>query len=68
MYELDHAKDQVMTTLKLALANLVMWTRDHYFPATYAASDLASAGAVLPSAWSDCVGHRHGAGRTASVQ
>jgi hypothetical protein len=36
MYELDHAKDQVMTTLKLALANLVLWTRDHYFPATYA--------------------------------
>jgi hypothetical protein len=35
MYELDHAKDQVMTTLKLALANLVMWARDRYFPATY---------------------------------
>jgi hypothetical protein len=36
MYELDHAKDQTMTVLKLALVNLVMWTRDHYFPATYA--------------------------------
>ena len=36
MYELDHAKDQVMTTFKLALANLVMWARDRYFPATYA--------------------------------
>ena len=36
MYELDHAKDQVMTVLKLALVNVVMWTRDHYFPATYA--------------------------------
>jgi hypothetical protein len=36
MYELDHAKDQVMTLCKLALANLVMWTRDHCFPATYA--------------------------------
>jgi hypothetical protein len=36
MFELDHAKDQVMTVLKLALANLVMWTRDRYFPATYA--------------------------------
>lgn len=36
MYELEHAKDQVMTTLKLALANVVMWTRDHYFPVTYA--------------------------------
>jgi hypothetical protein len=36
MFELDHAKDQTMTVLKLALANLVMWTRDTYFPATYA--------------------------------
>jgi hypothetical protein len=36
MYELNHAKDQTMTVLKLALANLVMWTRDTYFPATYA--------------------------------
>jgi hypothetical protein len=36
MYELDHAKDQTMTVLKLALTNLVMWTRDRYFPATYA--------------------------------
>jgi hypothetical protein len=36
MYELDNRKDQVMTVCKLALANLVMWTRDHYFPATYA--------------------------------
>lgn len=25
-----------MTVLKLALANLVMWTRDHYFPGSYA--------------------------------
>jgi hypothetical protein len=36
MYELDHAKDHVMSVLKLALANVVMWTRDRYFPATYA--------------------------------
>jgi hypothetical protein len=36
MYELDHAKDQVMTVFKLALANLVMWVRDRYFPFTYA--------------------------------
>ena len=36
MFELDHAKDQVMTTLKLALANLIMWAGDRYFPATYA--------------------------------
>jgi hypothetical protein len=25
-----------MTVCKLTLANLVMWTRDHYFPSTYA--------------------------------
>ena len=36
MYELEHTRDQVMTVLKLALANLVMWTRDTYFPAAYA--------------------------------
>jgi hypothetical protein len=36
MCELDNRKDQVMTVCKLALANVVMWTRDHYFPASYA--------------------------------
>ena len=36
MYELDHRKDQVMTVCKAALANLAMWVRDHYFPASYA--------------------------------
>jgi hypothetical protein len=36
MYELDNCKDHVMTVCKLALTNLVMWTRDHYFPQTYA--------------------------------
>ena len=36
MYELDHRKDQVMTVCKVALANLAMWTRDQYFPASYA--------------------------------
>ena len=35
MFELDHVKDQTMTALKLALANLVMWTRDQYFPSNY---------------------------------
>jgi hypothetical protein len=38
MYELNHAKDQVMTVCKVALTNLVMWIRDQYFPATYAAA------------------------------
>jgi len=51
MYELEHAKDQVMTVLKLALANLVMWARDTYFPATYAQATRASAGTFLPLAW-----------------
>jgi len=36
MYELDNRKDQIMTVLKLALANLAMWTRDQCFPASYA--------------------------------
>ena len=36
MYELDHHKDQIMTIFKVALANLGMWVRDHYFPASYA--------------------------------
>ena len=35
MYELDTAKDQIMTVCKVALTNLVMWTRDRYFPPTY---------------------------------
>jgi hypothetical protein len=36
MYELDHRKDQIMTMCKLALANLVMWVRDRFFPSSYA--------------------------------
>ena len=36
MYELDNRKDQIMTVCKVALANLSMWVRDHYFPAQYA--------------------------------
>jgi hypothetical protein len=36
MYELDNRKDQIMTVCKLALANLAMWTRDQWFPASYA--------------------------------
>jgi len=35
MYELDDRKDQVMTVCKVAMANLVMWTRDRYFPEAY---------------------------------
>ncbi len=36
MYELDNRKDQVMTVFKVALTNLVMWTRDHCFPEGFA--------------------------------
>jgi hypothetical protein len=35
MYELDHAKDHIMTLLKVGLANLGMWVRDHYFGENY---------------------------------
>ncbi len=35
MYELDNRKDQIMTVCKVALANLGLWVRDHYFPAEY---------------------------------
>jgi hypothetical protein len=35
MYELDHAKDHIMTLLKVVLANLGMWVRDHYFGESY---------------------------------
>jgi hypothetical protein len=35
MYELNNNKDQVMTVFKVALVNLVMWVRDHYFPESY---------------------------------
>ena len=36
MYELDNRKDQIMTVFKLALTNVVMWTRQQYFPPSYA--------------------------------
>lgn len=35
MYALDDSKDQIMTAFKLALANLIMWGRDNYFPPEY---------------------------------
>ena len=36
MFELDNTKDHIMSVLKLMLVNLLMWTRDRLFPATYA--------------------------------
>ena len=38
MYELDNRKDQVMTVFKVAATNLIMWTRDQYFPDTYSSA------------------------------
>jgi len=32
MRELDNTKDPIMTLLKVGLANLGLWVRDHYFP------------------------------------
>lgn len=40
MYERDNAKDQIMAVFKLLLVNLIMWTRDHCFPADYAHATL----------------------------
>jgi hypothetical protein len=36
MFELDNRQDQIMTSMRLALANLVMWVRDNCFPKDYA--------------------------------
>ena len=36
MFELDNRKDQLMSALKVALTNLVMWARQHLFPESYA--------------------------------
>jgi hypothetical protein len=35
MYELDQAKDQLMTLFKVGLANVGMWVRDQYFGESY---------------------------------
>jgi hypothetical protein len=36
MVELDNRKDHLMTSLRLALTNLIMWVRQQYFPQPYA--------------------------------
>ena len=55
-----------MTVLKLAMANLVMWTRDRSFPATYARASLSPAVAILPLARTGRMGYRSGHRRAAS--
>jgi hypothetical protein len=68
MYELDHRKDQVMTVCKVALANLAMWVRDRYFPASYAHATRAATCPILPACWHGCAQYQHGASRAASFQ
>jgi len=36
MFELDNRKDQLMSMFNIALTNLIMWTRDTFFPDNYA--------------------------------
>jgi hypothetical protein len=36
MFQLDNRKDQLMSALKVALTNLIMWTRQQVFPEDYA--------------------------------
>lgn len=36
MFELDNRKDQLMSVFNIVLTNLIMWTRDIFFPDTYA--------------------------------
>jgi len=66
MYELDHHKDQVMTVCKVALTNLAMWVRDHYFPTTYAHATRASARAFLSASRTGHAGTSDGSGGTAA--
>lgn len=36
MFELDNRKDQLMSMFNITLTNLIMWTRDTFFPGSYA--------------------------------
>jgi hypothetical protein len=67
MFELDHAKDQVMTACKLALANLVMWARDHSFPATYTQASLSPPRTVFLGARPSGLGNSNRRGGTLPI-
>jgi transposase len=68
MYELDNCKDQIMTVCKVALANLSMWVRDHYFSEEYACPcRLASLTRVFSVARSGALGENVRGGRTQAV-
>jgi hypothetical protein len=68
MYALEHAKDQVMTVLTLALAKVVMWTRDTYFPLTYARATWHRLAPFFRAASLGRLGYADSGGRTAPVQ
>jgi hypothetical protein len=68
MYELDHAKDQIMTLFKVGLANLGMWVRDQYFGEDYQQPCGRPALAPLfPIGWVDHRDEERGAARTVCV-
>jgi len=58
MHELDNRKDQIMTGGLVALANLAMWARDRFFPATYAHATRASFAAFFSLGRLGCSGVR----------
>jgi hypothetical protein len=68
MYELDNRKDQVMTICKVTVANIAMWARDHYFPASYAQATWKRLLPFFQLPGTIHSGLHDGAGRTASIQ
>ncbi len=68
MHELDNRKDQIMTICKVALANLVMWVRDRFFPSTYAHATRAALAPLFSVARSCTMGPGGGPCGTAAFQ
>ena len=68
MYELENGKDQCMTSLKLALANLGMWARDAVFSRDVCPCDVAPTGAILSRTRTGDRGAAGGPGRAATIQ
>jgi hypothetical protein len=67
MYELDNRKDQIMTVCKVALANVGMWVRDHYFPASYSHSSWQRLQPFFRLGGADLLGTRSSRGRTQAL-
>jgi hypothetical protein len=59
--------DQVMTVCKVALANLGMWVRDHYFPASYAHASWQRLQVFFQSTSADLLGTRSSRGRAQAM-